>query len=439
MTKRQTLAEFVSHHRSVGKKPGADILSRWKTRVFARGLHKMGSAGATSYLRDYGRGISAAKVIALATVAEDEGHQAVAAGFWSAAYSLATSEVATPGEIALLAGETPTSTTAVTAPTARARPGAKPHVAALGQNLQPGSLVTMQPVDATHDREHYCLNPEYVGQPKRDGNRLVVIASGEAAYYQSRSLALRACPDPAFDAACLEVASGHGAFVLDGELVFLSASGSEHRTGAQAAQANAEMGRPEAEVLCVFSVFKALFAFGRDLTGVGELERISVGESVVGLLRPVLARHAGWAPTFQVEMVPTAWGETQKRALCETQRTCGREGEIWIRTDAAYVGGKHGEDIVRTKYLTETEVVVTGLTATTVAGRPFGAIEVAETLPDGSLRPVGCVGSGFSVADARDLAARVASGKESVRISVIHQGWTENRQLWHARFVGMAA
>ncbi len=76
---------------------------------------------------------------------------------------------------------------------------------------------------------------------------------------------------------------------------------------------------------------------------------------------------------------------------------------------------------VRTKYLTESTVVVTGLTATTMAGRPFGAMEVAERLADGSLRPVGRVGTGFDARDAASLVAQFSSGTE-VRIEVRHQG-----------------
>lgn len=295
MSPAKTFLDYVAHHRAGGKKPAADIMTRWTSRVIARGLHKMGADGAVSYLRDYGRGISAAKVIALATVADAEGYQSVAVGFWSAAYTLATSDIPTAQDITALSGES--SAPSATAQS-RPRAGLKPHIPSLGKHLQPGSLITMQPVDAVHDREYYCSHPEYVGQPKRDGNRLVVIAGEEATYFQSRSLALRASPDSAFDAACCEVATQHGPFVLDGELVFLSASGSEHRTGSQAAQANAEMGKPDAPVLCQFSAFKALAALGRDLTGVGELERIAVGESVVDLIRPVLRRLAGWVPSF---------------------------------------------------------------------------------------------------------------------------------------------
>jgi bifunctional non-homologous end joining protein LigD len=136
----------------------------------------------------------------------------------------------------------------------------------------------------------------------------------------------------------------------------------------------------------------------------------------------------------------------QKHALVCRQQDEGREGEVWIQRQTTYIGGKvSGEIMVRTKYLAQTQVVITALTATTVAGRPFGAIEVAESKPDGAGRPLGRVGTGFSAEDAQEIAALVARHPEGIRIVVRHQGRTETGMLWHARFlrvvgpVGMVA
>ena len=119
---------------------------------------------------------------------------------------------------------------------------------------------------------------------------------------------------------------------------------------------------------------------------------------------------------------------------------------MWIRRDTRYLGGKAlGEIMVRTKYLTETEVVITGLTPSTVPGRPFAAIAVSARYPDGDLHPVGRVGTAFSQDDAQQITALVAQHAEGLRILVRHQGRTETGMLWHARFlriigpVGMAA
>lgn len=211
----------------------------------------------------------------------------------------------------------------------------------------------------------------------------------------------------------------------------------------QAAQANATNGHPDARVTCVLAVFKALFA-RRDLTQDREEARINAAGPIVGLAQSVLIK-AG-VVDLGIEQVPTASTTAQKRGLVERQRAEGREGEVWVRRDTTYIGGKTGgEAIVRTKYLEETEVVITGLTPTTVAGRPFGAIEVSARQPDGSLHPVGKVGTGFDGKDAAELATLVARHPEGLRIIVRHQGRTETGMLWHARFVrvvgpvGMAA
>jgi ATP-dependent DNA ligase len=83
---------------------------------------------------------------------------------------------------------------------------------------------------------------------------------------------------------------------------------------------------------------------------------------------------------------------------------------------------------VRTKYLEETEVVITALTPTTVKDRRFAAIKVSEPGSDGVLHPVGKVGTGFS--HDQDLSV-------GQRILVRHQGRTENGMLWHARFISV--
>ena len=423
--------DFITSNRSSAKKPTADIRSRWASRIVARNLHTQGKAGANAYLRDYGKGISAAKVIALAIQAECEGCDDMAIGFWEHAYALTT-------------GTQPDSRRhAFISPPDQPESRPAPAFPGLPAHLQPGSIITMQPVDASGTHDDYIHNLIYCGQPKRDGSRIVVIASPQAVAYQSRSTSILSSPSISFDGAFRRAAETKGPFVLDGELVFLDAAGGEHRTGSQAAQTNATNGHPEARVRCRICIFKALFANGRDLTGTDEEARIRGAEVIVSLAQSVLIK-AG-VEDYDIEQVFTAWTKAQKHALVCRQQDEGREGEVWIRRDTTYIGGKTGEAMVRTKYLEETEVVITGLTPTTVKGRPFGAIEVAARYPDGSLRPVGKVGTGFDAGDAAELATLVARHPEGLRIIVRHQGRTETGMLWHARFirvvgpVGMAA
>ncbi|MBN8523900.1 MAG: ATP-dependent DNA ligase [Planctomycetes bacterium] len=428
------LTDYIAKHRSTARKPTADIRSRWASRIVARNLHQQAAAGAQAYLRDYGKGISTAKVIALAIQAEVEGCDDMARGFWAKAFELETG-ISAPAT----ASSDVTSRSnkeAASAPLAVAFPGLPAH-------LQPGRIITMQPVDAAGTHDDYIHNPIYCGQPKRDGSRIVVIASSQPVVYQSRSTSILASPSMSFDGAFRRAAEAKGPFVLDGELVYLDASGGEHRTGSQAAQANATNDHPDARVRCRICVFRALFANGRDLTSADEEARIRGAEIIVGIAQGILIK-AG-VEDYDIEQVPTAWTKAQKHALVCRQQDEGREGEVWIQRQTRYLGGKHGEIMVRTKYLAETEVVITALTPTTVAGRPFGAMEVAEAKPDGAGRPLGRVGTGFSAEDASEIAMLVARHPEGLRILVRHQGRTETGMLWHARFlriigpVGMVA
>lgn len=421
------LTDFIVKHRSTAKKPTADIRSRWASRIIARNLHEQGAAGADTYLRDYGRGISSAKVIDLAIQSECEGCDDLALGFWAAAYRLET------GMTAEIPSRAPAGTTTPQLPPT-VRPTDATVLPGLPEHLQPGSVVTMQPVDAERSRADYIADPAYLGQPKRDGSRIVVLATGRTVCYQGRSTNLIATPSVSFDGAFRRAADAFGSFVLDGELVFLDSSGGEHRTGSQAAQVNATNGHPDAPVRCRLCIFKALFTKGRDLTVEQEDARIDAAGPIVGLAQSILIK-AG-VRDHDIEQVPTARTAAQKQALVEKQQEQGREGEVWIRRSTTYIGGKSGgEAIVRTKYLQEREVVITGLTPTTVPGRPFGAIEVAAVHPDGAGESLGRVGTGFDASEAREIAALVALHPEGLRIIVRHQGCTENGQLWHARFV----
>jgi len=56
-------------------------------------------------------------------------------------------------------------------------PAKIPEIPELPLTLQPGRIVTMQAVDAPHQRQYYINNPDYWGQPKRDGQRLLAIAT----------------------------------------------------------------------------------------------------------------------------------------------------------------------------------------------------------------------------------------------------------------------
>ena len=92
---------------------------------------------------------------------------------------------------------------------------------------------------------------------------------------------------------------------------------------------------------------------------------------------------------------------------------------------------KHFSTGVRTKHLTEREVVVTGFTPTTATGRPFGAICVSEWV-NGKLVERGNVGTGYTVEEMLEIHKRFKMGP--LAIIVRSQGLTENGILWLGRF-----
>ncbi|MEG3909821.1 ATP-dependent DNA ligase [Microcoleus sp. w1-18aA5] len=418
--------EYAEAKRKAAKKISADIRERWNNRIVTRGLHLMGEAGAVQYLADYGRGIGTAKVIGFALCAESEGYPEMAIGFWKRAFELETGEKP-------IAINTPNKSSTNLAPAAKSTTAAKietvynPIVPELPPHLQPGRIVTMQPVDAPSDRSYYIENPDYWGQPKRDGNRVVVIATPDKVYYQSRSTNLRQQASIEIDRTLIDTAAKIGTFVLDGELYYKSCTGSEHRTGAQAATVNIESGFPTIQPSAIYAIFKSLFFKGNDLTTVAESERIAAGVEVGEML-------ANLSPAFEV--VPTFRTAAEKVILANQQESENKEGEVWVLNNCHYVGGKDVKKypIVRTKYCQEHDLFIVGLTATKVAGRPFSAVKVAQEI-DGKLVPVGTVGTGFSGEEMQEIARLYEANPKSVKIKVRSQGLTESGKLWHARFL----
>lgn len=418
--------EYAEAKRKAAKKISADIRERWNNRIVTRGLHLMGEAGAVQYLADYGRGIGTAKVIGFALCAESEGYPEMAIGFWKRAFELETGEK----PIAL---NPPNNSTPDIAPAAKSTTAAKietvnnPVVPELPPHLQPGKIVTMQPVDAPSERSYYIENPDYWGQPKRDGNRVVVIATRDKVYYQSRSTNLRQQASIEIDRTLIDTAAKIGTFVLDGELYYKSCTGSEHRTGAQAATVNIESGFPTIQPSAIYAIFKSLFFKGNDLTTVAESERIVGGVEVGEML-------ANLSPAFEV--VPTFRTTAEKLVLANQQESENKEGEVWVLHNCQYVGGKDVKryPIVRTKYCQEHDLFIVGLTATKVAGRPFSAVKVAQEI-NGKLVPVGTVGTGFSGEEMQEIARLYEANPKSVKIKVRSQGLTESGKLWHARFL----
>lgn len=412
------ITEYVSSLRAKFKGPKADIIERWNTRVVPQGLHSAGRSGAGDYLARYGKGISAKKVVALALMAEHSGSQEMADGLWEKAYQLETGE-----SESFSSSGSPATSAPINVPTARRVE--EVEMAGLPCELQPGMVATMQPVDAELPQSHYILSPDYIGQPKRDGHRNVVFARFDTVAHQSRSTLVAATFASIFDEAAKSAADKIGPFVVDGEKMFLSVTGSEHRTAAQAATVNVAEGQGTVAPVTKYSIFKALFYKGRSLMGASEIERVKAGfEIAVAICSFPLG-------DVIVEATPTAYTTGEKQALADKQKAEGREGEVWSVGRCVYSGGKgHVTDSVRTKYLTKLKAVITGFTESKSDGRSIAAFLVSDL----NGNPLGKVGTGFDAATAADLVARHTSNPGSVIVDVVTQGFTETGKLHHGRF-----
>jgi bifunctional non-homologous end joining protein LigD len=431
------LDSFAAPYKAKFKKPEASILQRWKTRVLPAGLHRQGEAGAAAYLERYGKGIATPKVVALALCAEHEGAPDMAKGFWKKAYQLQTGVTLASN----LPDELPS--TKFTGPVA----APKISLPEFPDTLQPGYFHTMQavnthfkngklantsiwamptPAEVEQARELLIADDDYWGQPKRDGERRAVWAGKTQNAYQARSANVRGAASTEIDAALQAAAKKFGPCTLDGEVYYPDVKGGEHRTASQAYNENVKLGRPEAPTPARYAIFTALYADGKDLRDGTQKARVEAGEKIGKWLEK---KYPG-----VIELAPTARTKKEKAALCAKQKAEGREGEVWVKKDCAYRGGKQrGGDILRTKYRQELDVVVMGLTHTSADKRGFGALSVGVYGADGKLRSLGEIGTGYNEDEQMEILRRVKAG-EKIVVTVSTQGRTESGQLWAAVF-----
>lgn len=420
---KATLAEFVTMHRNSGS-PTADIEKRYRERIQSTGIDLEGSAGAGTYLARFGKNIKSKKVIALANASEYHDRPRLAEGFWRKAYEMETRLIADNQSVAPVPSPQPEQPAALLA-------------GDLPRDLQPGAISPMLAVDSEADRESLIQNSSYVAQPKRDGCRALIVASAEGIWVQARSLQVSPLGEATMRDAIAAAVAQHGPFVLDGELCFLDGEGREHRTGAQAQTANSLLGKANEAPMVVYSIFTALYVAPMDLRGLSLPSRIAFAEEIVGSIQSFCDPSDR---RTTIELLPTARTPEEKAALCELQRSEGREGEIWIDAGADYLVGKsHRVMMVRTKYFDDLVVTVTELTPSKDPKRPFGALKVSETSGQtGELVPVGSVGSGFSASDYNLIVTGFQKAREAgvpFEIEVRTQGRTETGKLWHARFL----
>ena len=215
--------------------------------------------------------------------------------------------------------------------------------------------------------------------------------------------------------------------VIDGEVVAFSGS----RTSFQ------RLGERGRNVF--YYAFDILQADGEDVRDRPLMERKAILRRVV-------------KPAGPIRITP--YRRANGIALYEEACRRGWEGLIAKRADSPYVG-KRSRDWLKWKCDAEQELVIGGYTAPKGSRIELGALLVGHW-EDGRLRYAGKVGTGFTRATLRDLAARLAPLRREdapfadaprlrnatwVEPRLVAQvgftEWTRDGRLRHPRFVGL--
>jgi DNA ligase D len=177
------------------------------------------------------------------------------------------------------------------------------------------------------------------------------------------------------------------AAIVDGEVVVPDESGVTHFAALQDAIAEGETWR------MVFYAFDLMYLNGWDLTDVALVERKDILEK---LLRPITARISA----IQVSEHVAGHGREFFAQVSRMQL----EGVVSKRVTSAYRSGRTKTWLKAKAKPTETFTVI-GYTTSAAAGG-LAALHLAEEAEDG-LRPVGKVGTGFSIGQAAMLTDRL--------------------------------
>jgi bifunctional non-homologous end joining protein LigD len=438
--------DYVKSKRKPNGKVKADIMSRWQSRIVSGGLSDLGEIGAEQYIDLYGKSIGAQKCVDFANLAEDKRLSELALGFWRKAHLIEF-----PKEhLDYLSNRTSVSidnlkiaTNDLLATIEEAKPKEPAdYVMDFPEGMMPGQLVTSQPTDAQHDREYYIANPAYWGQPKKDGHKVCIFATREYVWAQSRSLKLRTDMPTSMKQAFQEVAKSIGSFIIEGEMYHLDWKGNEHMTAATAQAVN-ERELAGVSPRTMFAPFGCLFIESAPNGGrVQSFKRQQVETA------DIICQKAYDLGFRMIDRMPTYRTEEEKRQLVARQQEDGREGEIFFRPNMIMRPGKitsrkdpFFDGYVRCKYRVEPlEVVVTDVLPSSADGHFIGGIEVAKVLEDGTLQPIGRLGTGYSRQDQQDILERwnecQASGKV-MKIKVTTQGWSAYGNLRHGSFAGI--
>jgi len=271
-------------------------------------------------------------------------------------------------------------------------------------------------------------DPDWIYERKLDGIRCVAIKAEQRVRLLSRNdLSLNGRFPEVVDALEQDPATN---IVLDGEVVAFD--------GAQTSFARLQQ-RGERPTPVFFYVFDLLHLAGRDTTALPLRER------------KALLRHAvRFDGPLRLTPHRNRDGEALFREACQK----GWEGVIAKRADAPYTHGR-SRDWLKFKCSAEQELVIGGFTAPRGSRTELGALLLGY-YEDGTLRYAGKVGTGFTQATLRDLAALLDPLRQErspfadevrersvswVQPRLVAQvgfsEWTRDGRLRHPRFLGL--
>jgi bifunctional non-homologous end joining protein LigD len=285
----------------------------------------------------------------------------------------------------------------------------------------------VEPMKAVLTDERFS-DPGWIFERKLDGIRCVVIKDDRRVRLLSRNhLSLNARFPEIAEALERDPATQ---FVLDGEVVAFD--------GAQTSFARLQQ-RGERPVGVFYYVFDLLHLRGEDTTELPLRERKALLRRTLSFVGPVrLTPHRNRD------------GEELFAEACRK----GWEGLIAKRADSPYVHGR-SRDWLKLKCSAEQELVIGGFTPPKGSRTDLGALLLGY-YEDRRLRYAGKVGTGFTRATLRDLAARLEPLRrdtspfgEDVRergatwveprlvAQIGFSEWTRDGRLRHPRFLGL--
>jgi bifunctional non-homologous end joining protein LigD len=237
-----------------------------------------------------------------------------------------------------------------------------------------------QLVDDVPDGEGWLFEPKF------DGYRAIVAASGEQVRIHTRNGHDWTHRFP-WVAAAIAALDLDGA-LLDGEITVIDADG---RTDFGALQRSLEAGEGARHSLFVFDL---LATGGKSLRNLQLVERKARLERLLA----GTGRHGRVHYTDHVERDGAAMGAALRQA--------GFEGLIAKQTDGRYRSGR-GRSWLKIKFAQRQEFVIVGWSPSSAVHRPFASILLGLHSPDG-LRYAGRVGSGFGARELEALSRRFA-------------------------------